>query len=540
MEEAPQQSDASPQAARIALWLLCACACALFAVGAIRFFFGPTFAATFNSDAAVPVLLAKEVLLTGQPVPTTWYFGNAEIWTFAPHVFAMPFVAAFGVSTLALKLGNLLCVGVMVLFMTLTLHRVTRSWPYSILVAAGLFATFSGFQQMAVYAQTAYGWFTAQFAILIYLALRMRDESAPEAGRLFGRVGWTAILYALFVVNLAIDSPLRTIVYWVIPLLIVAAFSLSKAHSRRLAVLTVVAFLAGAVLHAVISMHLLTQAGLTAQFLNPVGKWKATLVAIARGLPIVIGYTQQPFATLLDMLGAARVCFFAAAAVVVLFAPAGDGPGSDECRFFARVSGAMLLVVVAVLLVGSLVQDPASDRYLIPPALLCLGAFMAIVWCRLRTRAYAMTAIAALFAAAFGGGSVVALSRPSGPVAPVCDASGNICRLEDLLAKTGIRSGYTTYWNGNVTTVVSHGAVTACGVLLSPRLAPFRWLVSRRCFDPPTDQRFFLALDRSEIAQVGRAFLVGEAGTPEQIVSDGQFEIWIYETATANLEWLKR
>src|SRR6476661_11145043 len=128
MEETAHASDAAmSREARFLLPLICGVSCALFLVGAIGFYFGRPFGYLFNSDAAVPVLLASEILQAGHPVPASWYFANDEIWTLAPHVFALPFVAALGVSTLALKLGNLLCVGVMVLFLTLAMRRVTRS-----------------------------------------------------------------------------------------------------------------------------------------------------------------------------------------------------------------------------------------------------------------------------------------------------------------------------------------------------------------------------------------------------------------------------
>jgi hypothetical protein len=543
MEEIVHASNAAmSRTPRILLRLVCAVACALFVAGAIGFYFGRPFGNLFNSDAAVPALLASEILHTGHPVPASWYFANDEIWTLAPHVFALPFVAALGVSTLALKLGNLLCLGVMVLFLTLAMHRVTGSWPYSIVVATGAFAAFSGFQEMGVYMQTAYGWFCAEFAILIYLALRIQAEMGSEQWRFPRGAPWTTAIYALLLVNLAIESPLRTAVYWVAPLVFVAlVFPLSKARSRSLAAWTIATFLAGVVLHMLISTHALTQAGTTARLLNPFGEWGTTLSTIARGLPVVIGYAQPGYGAPLDFLGGLRLCFFTIAVFVVLLAPVGNGIGSAECRFFARVSGAILLFVFAALMVGRLVSDPASDRYLIPPALLCLAAFMAILWCRFRTRIYSIAAIAALFVVAFCGSAAMLISR-QGPVAfgRDCEAPSEICRLAGALAKIGVGRGYATYWNGNATTLASGGAIRVCGVILTPQIAPFRWLVSKDCFAPPSDDRYFLALDQSEIEKFGREFLIAQAGTPENMVTDGQYEVWIYATAKANLDWLRR
>jgi hypothetical protein len=166
---------------------------------------------------------------------------------------------------------------------------------------------------------------------------------------------------------------------------------------------------------------------------------------------------------------------------------------------------------------------------------------MAILWCRLRTHTWIVAAIAAFFVLTFSGGAVMRGLR-SGPVAfnRTCDAPANVCRLEKLLAQTGVHYGYATYWKGNVTTLVSEGRVKTCGVLLKPRLTPFRWLTTEDCFDRPPDDRYFFAFDRSEIANAGRESLVADAGAPDEVVTGNEFEIWIYTTAKAKLDWLER
>ncbi|HEX5121808.1 MAG TPA: hypothetical protein VFV97_01080 [Rhodanobacteraceae bacterium] len=532
--------DRTLPGAHVALLLICLAACVLFLVAAIRFYFGTGFAHAFNSDAAVSALLANEILRTGQLLPASWYFVNNELWTVSAQVFVMPFVAALGVSTLAVKLGNMLCIGTMVAFVALPLHRITRSWPYAILVAAGVFSAFSAFQESAVYSQTAYGWFSAQFAILIHLALRMQDESATEPRPVLGRTSWATALYGLVLLNLASDSPLRAGVYWVVPLLVVVMlFPFSRKRSWALAAWTAAVFAAGVVLHGVLGRQGLMQPGITTQLLKPIGEWRANLSVLAGGVPSLIGFAKLQSATLFGALGAARFCFFSIAAVVVLFAPVGNGPGSTECRFFARVCGAMLIVVLAVLTVGRLATDAGAMRYLLPPALLCVAAFMTILWCRLGAKTYGTAAIAALFVLAFCGGAVLLVSRDASIASP-CDAPTNICRLESLIATTGVHHGYATYWNANVTTVASNGEIAACGVVLAPKLVPFRWLVSKACFDTSHDDRYFLALDRAEIAKAGREHLVSEAGTPDRVVTDTEYEVWIYETATARADWLQR
>jgi hypothetical protein len=147
----------------------------------------------------------------------------------------------------------------------------------------------------------------------------------------------------------------------------------------------------------------------------------------------------------------------------------------------------------------------------------------------------------ALFALTFCGGSVLtAMKLGSGPSSPDCDAPANICQLRTELLQRGLRIGYATYWNANVTTLTSQGKVTVCGVTLVPRITPFRWLVSKDCFDPPKDDRYFIAMTRAEAAQIDRDALIAETGPPDEVARGAAYEIWIYRTEQSRLSWLSR
>ncbi len=88
-------------------WALLCLAAAAGAAWTLVTLFGPPFADLVNSDAAVPPLLAAEMLRTQAWVPSSWYYVNDDIWLVGPQLDVLPFVLAWGPSSGALAAGNI-------------------------------------------------------------------------------------------------------------------------------------------------------------------------------------------------------------------------------------------------------------------------------------------------------------------------------------------------------------------------------------------------------------------------------------------------
>jgi hypothetical protein len=233
--------------------------------------------------------------------------------------------------------------------------------------------------------------------------------------------------------------------------------------------------------------------------------------------------------------------FVSAAIAVVLSIPLGRWIEDPEARFFVRVAGAMLAVIAVVLVVGSPGGTPMSTRYLLPPAILSGAALMTVLWRACGAERPRVIMVAAPFVLAFaGGGAIVATRLGWRHALPECDGPARICELQSTLLQKGLHKGYATYWNANVTTLASGGAVKVCGVDFKRGISPFRWLVSKDCFDAPHDDRFFVALAQSESSPATRAAVIADVGAPDDIVSDGAFDILIFATAPHSTAWLAR
>lgn len=528
--------------ALIADRVVCAAALLLFVLAAGIFFFSSGFTSALNSDAAVPVLLADEILRKGTLLPTSWYYVNGEIWVLSPQLFALPFVAALGVSPLALKLGNIAALVSMVACLTLPIQRITRSWPFAITVALGVLAISSRQHMDVIYEQAAYGWICAKLALLIFFSVCALGSADDDATSLRRWTNWNTVLYLLLLIEFAAGTPLRALVYWGVPatLACIATPSLSP-RQRRITFIsqTCVALLIGVLLHAALRQYLVIVPGVGA--MQSVANWPVHLRILWAQLPLLVQYQPTWPSVVLDLAHVAtfaRCLLLAGAATSMLLVWRKNPPVSIEGQFLARLAAIMFAVVLAAVIVG---VDATTLRYLVPPTLICLAAFMTQLRFSLgRHRALAVT-VMVLFVFAFCGGAALLEATPSiDRAVEACDGPVGICDLQETLQQHGLHKGYATYWHANVTTLVSRGAVVVCGLILEPRLLPFRWLVSKDCFVPPQqDDRYFIALARSQTSSVERQRIIIDAGVPNAIARAADYEIWIYEGGDHHLEWLR-
>jgi hypothetical protein len=514
--------------------LLCCLSIALFAFAAIRMF--GAFGLWLNSDGAVPLLLADEILRDGSLFPSTWHYANGEVWTFAAQIFALPFVLVVGVSLPALKLANMTALVFAVACVALVVRYMTRSSAFALIVALGVLAPFSSEHIGVVYMQAAYGLVIGQLALLIYLSLRILDRSEGQ-----GAPKWIWIVYAALLFQFAAGSPLRAFVYWLLPLAAACIVTLrfwGRQDTVRLLVVSIAVLLAGAAMHELMREHLLIAAGVSTRP-HSIGDWLPTAQKLwerAFGFLDYGSFLQFQVAPVFGAERRMRAIFlgFALAASFLTLRPSrGDSPKSV---FFAALSAAMFVVVLGIIVI----IDVPVGRYLLPSLLLCLAALMITLRLRLHAHALASTVVTAIFVVAFcGGASLRAFALPPAPQG--CDVPTRICSLRSALEQRGLDKGFATYWEANVTTLASNGRIEVCGVKAGAHVEPFRWLVSERCFDPPAESdRYFVAFRRAEAARIDRDAYVADLGRPDSIAEVSDYEIWIYEPGMHRTDWLRR
>jgi hypothetical protein len=496
-----------------------------------------------SSDAAVTVLLAQHVLDTGTLLPRDWFYGNGDLWIVGPQLLAMPFVALWGATPLALACGNAL--GLILIFAsTFALARAADArWPVAALAASLTVSLYSHFQREFVAMQLSYGWMSAKLMVLLGLAIVWLKLAEIPAKRL--RASAALIAYALLLCIWTVENPLRPLVYLVLPFGIVLALrpSRTSVSTLVLALATLFALSVGALARHFLLERLLMVPGLDAFRFAPASEWPSHLQRIAAGARHLYGGDAlgvPQFPLLERMLGWIRAASVLAVAVLVARSRT---PPTGEGRWFRapfEIGMIDFAIIASVLVVGSTMVDPVGDRYLIPAwHLVVVGLVVAarplVQW----------RWIATVFVIAFALGGVLnaidiqraGSSRDSAGLARPPELDGAL----DALRGTGIARGFATHRYANAATVRSLGELQLCDVLLDTTPRPARWINATSCFDATSYANgFFLLLAADEKNATLATTLRATMGQPGDVIEVGDYSIWTYPAGTGDLAWLSR
>jgi hypothetical protein len=177
----------------------------------------------------------------------------------------------------------------------------------------------------------------------------------------------------------------------------------------------------------------------------------------------------------------------------------------------SRVLALGMLIDAAAYLVGQQATDLTSARFLVP--FLGFGAVLAgreavprlmARWPRLWL---GLVALGAAYAGVFAAGAVMAQPAP----APLTAVTA-------WLSKHGATLGLGTYWDANVVTVSTHGAIAVRAVsTTSGALKPFLWHATVSWYDARGDRATFVLLAGSDTT--GRAVVEKSLGPPSEMTT---------------------
>jgi hypothetical protein len=177
----------------------------------------------------------------------------------------------------------------------------------------------------------------------------------------------------------------------------------------------------------------------------------------------------------------------------------------------SRVLALGMLADLAAYIVGQQATDLTSTRYLVP--FLGFGAVLAgregvPRLMALRPRLWlGAVALGAAYTGVFAAGAVTAQPAP----APLTAVTA-------WLSQHGATHGLGTYWDANVVTVSTHGAITVRGVsTTSGSLTPFLWHTTVSWYDPQGARATFVLLDGSETTS--RAVVEASLGPPSEMTT---------------------
>jgi hypothetical protein len=481
-----------------------------------------------GSDATVTALLADRILDTHSPIPGNWYWANGDVWVLAPHLIAIIPVAILGVGPLSLVIS--VAIGfALEWFALMRVHGWLGGERWiGVLAALVTLAAWSPTHVSFVYVQLTSG-FSAVVYLLMFSALAV--HLTPNARR------WHWGAAVALVVLWVVQNPARGLVLVVPPTIVVCAWPWRDLSvRRRLAMFGAVA--GGWALSWIIynwifvpNLQFSWPRGHIAFVFKDADGIVANLEMLGRGVLLLCGGSED------EIWRAVPGGFVLAGALVLVSREIVVARAVTPLRFLCVAFVAQLGVVLVPMIVGSLLIDPESVRYMMPSllALFGLAAVLAIralgeaaLWRRFATVWLVMVALAAVAA--------IPSLRPPPAKAYVHPSSGDLKKVRNVIAKRKLTRGFSNLINANMLNLLTRGRSTTCPVYFLRTLVPQRWLADTNCYVPSSIQnRFYVVTDRvdTDLAAVDATF----PAPVERIRAGSAYDVSIYETPKAELDW---
>jgi hypothetical protein len=224
----------------------------------------------FHSDSASKVLLAREIVETGQYFPHDWNYVNGDLFVLFGHTFIIPLLAFMPAGYLSHAISGLISAMLIlsgVWFLTgLTQVSISRRIFIVAIVASGI----SGCMAENLYGQVSYGMFFYFSCYILFFSYRFLHESQKQ--RIYFGFALFCVLCLAFWSN-----PQRALVSFGLPLLAAIALHIQGlTHTEfsgqiKTAWYAIAIVLAGFVLGA--ALHAFTIAGFSYDFASLQARW---------------------------------------------------------------------------------------------------------------------------------------------------------------------------------------------------------------------------------------------------------------------------
>jgi hypothetical protein len=507
---------------------------------------------SFHSDSAIKVLLAREVVKTGQYFPHDWVYGNGEIWVLCGQTFIIPllafFPAGFFVHAISgLVSSALILSGVWFLTGLFEIGKIKRVTIVAIL-AAGI----SAWMSENLYGQVSYGYGVYGICYIIYFAWAFLTS-----------IGRRKILFgvSLFLILLLVfwATPQKTAIFLGLPLLLAVAHymisdvALSAYSSRERRVgyhLIAIMFLSAAVgtaFHSITLLGVNNVLGLS----NP--RWLSydemvrNATVTLQGFFALFGGLPSPGGILASKSGIYEAIRFISALALLVLMPLSlrralqqKARGPQFVASFTLVSVLLILFIELATFVPGANGDPITkSRYLVPSLVLLLIIVLAqnykftkTPFLALMSAIVSITFITSAYSA-FGLSNYY--SKMNGGIS--AQQHNPLENLKDFLLANGLRYGYASYWHAGVLSVLSDEKVLVRPVGFDRGLPmPMRFTSSNRWYRPSAWQgETFLLLTEQEVHMIRWDHLGCYHAKPVRELHFEEFTIFVFAQNLAKI-----
>jgi hypothetical protein len=483
-----------------------------------------------DSDVASIVLLAAKVVHAKFPVVTDYYYCNGDVWTVATHLFSVVPVAVFGVGPLSMWLGVVL--GFVVEFLLFVKCHVKLSgdrWT-AIFAGAVTFMAWSNIHVAYYFINLMYGCYT-----LLWLSIFTLTAGQIELDRT--RRG-LAIFIGVLVTGISIHNPVRAFVFMLVPALVACAWRWNAVARRRrvhVALPLAIGWLVGMVVYTLVLPRVITFSipkGHIAFHLEDLSGIATNLDRLGEGLLKLCGGSTWP---LLAIPGALLL----AGAFVLVVREVFASRELAALRFVCVAALAQTAIVVVPIVVGNLMVDPGSIRYLLPSTSIVLG-LAAIIAMRAASAAEGWVRRLAtwwLIAVPITAALAIADTAPPKPERNVWPDAAELDKVGQEIARRGLTHGFAGIQAADLISVDSRGTALVCPIYFRDFISPERWLTEVGCYQPSRiPQKFFVVADQTE---QDRAAIRASLSAPIDSFEVGPtYEVYVFQTTAPNMRWL--
>lgn len=486
-----------------------------------------------DSDASSELLLAKHLAQTGQIVSQDWYY-STELRLINTQMVMAPLFHLFGDQwNLVRSIGNMILYGLLVAGYLFLMKQMGVKLQWAVLTAAFLLLPFSRQYWTYVLFGAYYIPHLCFLFVAVGLFLRLQRVQGRKAKAAHGGV----LLALSFVLGM---STIRYLLIIFVPLLLagcwVAVYQTLHGTARKsladlcrnryflwTAAMSAMSFTGYLVNSKILTKYFFYDSLNDLHFtaLKGSGGILTLLQERLQSFLIVVGY--QPNVQVLSKRGILNVLIMLMVVTITVLG----------VRLYRRLNWRedfqpkFSLLFCAMAFVTNLSAFICTDDYYAPRyAILVLVWFMPVAalifqysHCALTRQTAALLCVVTVAASGY-----ITLKDALPP--------GQDARKPYLtyLESQNLHFGYSTFWNANITTELSNGAVEIASVNLREKgLEPYHWLAPRQYFAPTyaAGEPVFLLLTKEEAEKSAAAVKNGE-----KAYEDGQYVLYLYPSNT--------
>jgi hypothetical protein len=507
-----------------------------------------TYQIYFHSDSATKCMLAEEIYRTGQFFPKEWVYVNNDLFVIFGHLFIVPLLPWFSNGYNLHAISGIVSAAI-ICASFFWLARALKMRTVSILIgliffSSGISASFSE----NLYGQVSYG--VTVYILFSLLASIISIGNTVE--RLsFKSASFQSVILCLITFLLFLSNPARTIAIYFAPLCAGLMFVWILADSEMiqlpnftivfrfgLPLLVLMSAAFGVLYHHHIISHQSMLAsgghGLFVDFNRIVSQFNTavqSLLYLSDSLP-------EPNVNTMSFHGIdvfSRFVFLnfsLLSPLIVFMASFGNRyfPFRATWRtiFISTFTLFLFLVTAYLFVFTSVTVNIMSCRYFVPSLTLCFVCVLLFID-SIRRPAVFITLTLII--------SPVMLSGYANYVEPFQNAEKIVLAsdkrfLTEYLNNEGLVYGYATFWNSNVISVLSGGAVKVRAIRLDSGLPqPYLHLSSLAWYRPEAHAgESFLLLTDAELKELNMNALYAQTGTPVKVLKFEGHNILVFDS----------